>query len=155
MGFMLQCDRASCYFVYRTMPKSMAHNMEQDEAMPMWYVIYSHSANDTEVVSERANELSMSKELDHRSVRRVYLITYSQADLVKFPMRCSFAGAVLVSFSGVPASIQWWCCSQEEHQSSAGKHYHMAIKFDSWVYRQSWLESCRRNSKYSLGNGMH
>ena len=50
------------------------------------------------------------------------------------------AHAVLASFSGVPASIQQWCCSQEEHQLSTGKHYHMAIKFDK---NQQWLSSKR------------
>ena len=110
----------------------MAHNMAPVEDMPMC----SHLTNDTEVSLERNNESSMSKELDCRSVRRVYLITYSRADLVKFPTRRSFAHAVLASFSGVPASIQQWCCSQEEHQSSTGKHYHMAIKFDK---NQRWL----------------
>ena len=55
----------------------------------------SHLTNDTEVSLERNNESSMSKELDCRSVRRVYLITYSRADLVKFPTRRSFAHAVL------------------------------------------------------------
>ena len=114
----------------------MAHNMAPVEDMPMC----SHLTNDTEVSLERNNESSMSKELDCRSVRRVYLITYSRADLVKFPTRRSFAHAVLASFSGVPASIQQWCCSQEEHQSSTGKHYYMAIKFDK---NQRWLSSKR------------
>ena len=114
----------------------MAHNMAPVEDMPMC----SHLTNDTEVSLERNNESSMSKELDCRSVRRVYLITYSRADLVKFPTRRSFAHAVLALFSGVPASIQQWCCSQEEHQSSTGKHYHMAIKFDK---NQRWLSSKR------------
>ena len=59
----------------------MAHNMAQVENMPMC----SHLANDTEVASER-NESSMSKELDCRSVCRVYLIIYSQANPVKFFM---------------------------------------------------------------------
>ena len=48
----------------------------------------SHLTNDTDEVSlERNSESSMSKELDCRSVRRVYLITYSHANLVKFPTR--------------------------------------------------------------------
>ena len=90
----------------------------------------SHLTNDTEVALERNDELSMSKEFDCRSVWRVYLITYSRADLVKFAVRLSFSHAVLALFSGVPTSIQQWCCSQEEHQLPTGKHYHMAIKFE-------------------------
>ena len=65
------------------MLKRMAHNMATVEDMPMC----SPSTNDTEVALKRNNESSMSKELNCRSVRRVYLITYSRADLVKFPTR--------------------------------------------------------------------
>lgn len=78
-------------------------------------------------------------ELSSRCIRQVYLITYSQADLVKFPTRRSFADAVVASFSGVSATIEQWCCSQEEHQMS-GKHYHMAMKFNK---NQRWLSSKR------------
>lgn len=106
----------------------------------------SNSANTSDVDAESNAKSLTSKELDSRSIRRVYLITYSQADLVKFPTRRSFADAVLVSFSGVPPSIQQWCCSQEEHQSSGGKHYHMAIKFNR---NQRWLSSKRYLSKHN------
>ena len=68
----------------------MAHKMVPVEDMPMC----SHLTNDTEVSLERNSESSMSKELDCRSVRRVYLITYSRADLVRFPTRQSFAHTV-------------------------------------------------------------
>ena len=34
-----------------------------------------------------------------RDLRRVYLITYSQADVNKFPTRQSFANAVLAAFA--------------------------------------------------------
>ena len=71
----------------------MAHNMATVEDMRMC----SPSTNDTEVALERNNESSMSKELNCRSVRRVYLITYSRADLVKFPTRRSFVHTVLAS----------------------------------------------------------
>ena len=118
--------------------------MAQDGAMS------SNSANTSDVDAESNAKSLTSKELDSRSIRRVYLITYSQADLVKFPTRRSFADAVLVSFSGVPASIQQWCCSQEEHQSSGGKHYHMAIKFNR---NQRWLSSKRYLSKHNV-NGI-
>ena len=115
--------------------ENMAHNMVQVEGMPMC----SHLANDTEVASQR-NESSSC-----RSVWRVHLITYSGDDLVKFPTQRSFAHTILASFSGIPASIQQWCCSQEEHQSSAGKHYHIAVKFDK---NQQWLSSKRYCKRY-------
>ena len=39
--------------------------------------------------------------LNSRDLRRVYLITYSQADVDKFPTRASFAEAVIAAFSKV------------------------------------------------------
>ena len=39
--------------------------------------------------------------LNNRDLRRVYLITYSQADVKKFPTRIYFAEAVTAAFSKV------------------------------------------------------
>ena len=65
-------------------------------------------------------------EIDVRSVRKVYLITYSQADVVCFPTRHSFVEAVLYSFHNTPAKIMHWSCWLEEHPKSCGSHFHMA-----------------------------
>ena len=74
----------------------------------------------------------------HREVRSVYLITYSQADLDKFPTRDSFARTVVQAFdetrSGL-ADIVQWVCSQERH-SSGGTYYHMAVKLS---HARRWL----------------
>ena len=75
-------------------------------------------------------------ELSTRQVRQVYLVTYSQADTSKFPMRKLFAEAVVLSFSrGMTTSVVHWCCSQERHERS-GVHYHLAIKLTK---NQRWL----------------
>ena len=68
-------------------------------------------------------------ELNVKAVRKVYLVTYSQANLEKFPTRLSFARAVLCSFVETPATVVHWSCSREEHRES-GSHYHMALKLD-------------------------
>ena len=68
--------------------------------------------------------------IDVRSVRKVYLITYSQADVVRFPTRHSFVEAVLYSFHDTPAKIMHWSCCLEEHPKSGGSHFHMALKLD-------------------------
>lgn len=73
------------------------------------------------------------------AVRQVYLITYSQCDLQKFPTRQSFAEAVVASFGHTNAEILQWVCCKECH-SSGGYHYHMAIKLDRC---QRWLASRR------------
>ena len=69
-------------------------------------------------------------EIDVRSVRKVHLITYSQADVVRFPTRHSFVEAVLYSFHNTPAKIMHWSCWLEEHPKSCGSHFHMAQKLD-------------------------
>lgn len=80
-----------------------------------------------------------NEELDTRTVRKVYLITYSQAELARFPTRRSFVDAVLYSFHDTPANVVQWSCSLEQHAKS-GVHYHMAIKLDK---NQRWLASKR------------
>ena len=64
-------------------------------------------------------------------VQKTYLITYSQANLEKFPTRQSFANSVVEAFAS--ESTKWrllhWVCSMEDHQEG-GKHYHMALKFN-------------------------
>ena len=64
-------------------------------------------------------------EIGRRDLRRVYLITYSQADVNKLPTRHSFADAVLAAFA--ETNVMHWCCSKEHHQKS-GVHYHMSVK---------------------------
>lgn len=69
------------------------------------------------------------KEINLCCVWQVYLITYSQADKVRFPSRKSFAVAVLFSFNDTPAKVVQWCCCLEKHCSN-GIHYYMAVKLD-------------------------
>eukprot|EP00794_Sanderia_malayensis_P001976 gene1976-2245_t len=90
------------------------------------------------------------EELHYRTVRRTYLLTYSQADLSKFSTRESFADAVIASFENEVTStkskavIQNCVCSKELHPVTGGSHYHMAIKLSSqkrWKSAKSYLLS--------------
>ena len=68
--------------------------------------VRSNLQNDRNISTESnmsIDESSSAKELDSRSIRKVYLITYSKADLIKFPTRRSFADAVIALFSGLSA----------------------------------------------------
>ena len=78
-----------------------------------------------------ANKFGSEAELHYRAVRSTYLVTYSQANLEKFPSRDSFADCVVQAFESEKskASIQHWVCSMEEH-CDGGSHYHMAIKLN-------------------------
>ena len=85
---------------------------------------------------------SLTRELNASAVRQVYLVTYSQADLDKFPTRRSFAEAVVCSFHETDAKVLQWFCSKESHENG-GYHYHMALKLDRckrWLRSKSHLK---------------
>ena len=70
---------------------------------------------------------------DKDSVRSVYLLTYSRADLRIFPERKSFADAVceaVLNCEEPKAKIVQWSCCLESHKKGGGKHFHMAIKLN-------------------------
>ena len=64
-----------------------------------------------------------------KSNRRTYLVTYSQADLVKFPSRQSFGEAVEAAFNAGSGKVgvNYWACCKENHEM-ARQHYHVSIK---------------------------
>ena len=76
-------------------------------------------------------EQSSQVELGVREERRVYLITYSQADTTKVSSRQRFAEIVLEAFQlrqvSNESTVQQWACCLELHQTG-GIHFHMAIK---------------------------
>ena len=63
--------------------------------------------------------------------RRVFLITYSQADLSIFKDCESFVAAVVEAF-GSSNVVEWAYC--KELHEDGGEHFYMLIKFKS-----SWL----------------
>ena len=77
------------------------------------------------------DELDFNQSLGDRQVRRVYLITYSQANLEEFPNCTVFTEKILEYFTTVKGDnnppVQWACC-QEPHKDG-GKYYHMTIQF--------------------------
>lgn len=85
--------------------------------------------------------------LTEREFRSVYLVTYSQADMAKFPTREVFARAIVESFSTGTAEVVQWVCCREMHRKG-GDHYHLAIKLDR---NQRWMMSKRYlQSKYGI-----
>ena len=66
--------------------------------------------------------------IDVPSVRKLYLIIYSQADVGRFPPRQSFVEAVLYSFYDTPDKIMHWSCCMAEHPESGGSYFEMTLK---------------------------
>ena len=77
--------------------------------------------------------------MNRQVVRKTYLITYSQANLEKFPTRQSFANSVVEAFASesTKCCLLHWVCSMEDHQEG-GTHYHMALKFNM---NKRWLSA--------------
>lgn len=74
-------------------------------------------------------------ELQARSFRSVFLVTYSRANLDIIPNREAFSRCVLHAIDSTPARPIHWICSEERHRDGC-IHYHMAIKLDR---QQRWL----------------
>ena len=84
--------------------------------------------------------------------RVVYLITYSRADVVKFPSKESFSNAVLQAWQNFGVRVvQWVMCIEAHHNTDNGEHeqnmnlyhYHMAIKLEKrvrWFQVRKYLE---------------
>ncbi len=88
-----------------------------------------------QIVSVSRSFKMASNELDPRQVRTVYLITYSRADVRRFPTREVFSDAVLQAFGNTSTRVLQWVCCQEQHEDG-GPHFHMAVKLDKL---QRWL----------------
>ena len=72
--------------------------------------------------------------------RRVFLLTYSKADLKKFPTRRSFGRAVVQAFGG--NKVSWLAVAMETHPTTGGYHYHAAVrcsKVSRWLYAKNNL----------------
>ncbi len=84
------------------------------------------------------------KQLSGRVLRKCYVITYSRADMSKFPTKREFAEGVVEAFSqgNSNAKVKHWVCCKETH-ADGGFHYHMAISLSEnkrWVMAKKYLE---------------
>jgi len=70
-----------------------------------------------------------STPLDPRTIRKTYLVTYSQANRIIFPTRESFGQKVSDAFDrGVgKVKVMHWACCLESHENG-GDHYHVSLK---------------------------
>ena len=74
-------------------------------------------------------------------VRQVYLITYSQANLERFPTRRALAECVINAFRQTGSGVMQWVCCIERHKHN-GQHYHMAVKLERirrWISAKQYL----------------
>jgi len=68
-------------------------------------------------------------QMNNRTVRRVYLVTYSRVDLEKF-LECSDFGAAVADAFSTGASkekVFFYATCREKHEDEA-EHYHCVVK---------------------------
>ena len=82
-------------------------------------LFFQKELNKMSDLNSSIDELDFNQSLGDRQVRRVYLITYSQANLEKFPNCTVFTDKILEYFTTVKDDnnppVQWACC-QEPHK---------------------------------------
>ena len=73
--------------------------------------------------------MSDSEDFNENVNRRQYLITYSKADLQKFPTRQSFGEDIVSCLNNTgKVRVEYWAVSKEPHPNTSGFHYHMSVK---------------------------
>lgn len=100
-----------------------------------------NTTDDEQINDDILPRVRTLEQLRAQSVRQVYLITYSQADIQKFPTRRSFAESVIAAFSHTGLPVKQWVCCRERHRRE-GQHYHMAVKLERmrrWLAVKSFL----------------
>ena len=77
--------------------------------------------------------------------RRQYLVTYSKANLEKFPTRQSFGTMLAEQFDygSFKVKVLYWACCLEQH-TTGGVHYHCSLKLSG---SKKWVQVKRRISE--------
>ena len=77
-------------------------------------------------------------EINPKQACRIYLITYSQVDLSKFPTRESFGNAIPIAFNSSSKVKPTHCaCRMENHEDSESFHYNVLLALSG---PKRWLE---------------
>ena len=90
-------------------------------------------------------DFTSNSPISPRESRRTYLLTYSKADMERFPDCTSFANCILEAFDSGKSSakvVQWATCI-ENHTDGKSKHFHMAVKLSAtrrWYAVSKYLQ---------------
>jgi len=87
------------------------------------------------------------KSPDPSDSRRTYLLTYSKANMEKFPDCESFSKCVLQAFENgkSKSKVTQWATCIENHADGESKHFHMAVKLSSTRRWKSVFEQLRKS----------
>lgn len=104
--------------------------------------VQSEEGNADENESESQDDSNKITDLDERTVRRAYLLTYSQADMERFPTVEDFASAVVEAFSKTGHPVVQYAGCIENHRDG-NKHFHLAVSVKNlrrWLKVKEYLE---------------
>ena len=75
------------------------------------------------------DEFQSTQTVNSKPPRHTYLVTYSQADLTKFPTRKGFRKCIKKHFKGGSGKVkvQHWARAKEKHQNGR-VHYHVTLE---------------------------
>lgn len=110
----------------------------QTESPDPTFVFWEAPARPTSPIRQHQQQINTptSTRKDLKGInRRMYLVTYSQADTIRFPTRKSFADFVVAAFNKSyaktkktnPTRVIQWSVALEKHQDG-GDHYHVALR---------------------------
>ena len=116
--------------------------MSEESSMASSEDPFKNVTTESEIESEIDSDVE-EDELDPLVGRKQYLVTYSKANLQKFPTRESFGAAVQEEFDAgtSAAKVDYWACCLEPHKKSSGYHYHCSIKLTG---SKKWVSVKRR-----------
>ena len=82
-------------------------------------------------MAESEDEFQEDRVVNTSIGRRTYLVTYAQADMLKFPTRQSFGEMIQRHFDSGTSKVktEYWACCKEQHKDS-GEHYHLSLKLN-------------------------
>ena len=91
-------------------------------------------------------------ESDPKQARRVYLITFSQADRSKFPTRELFGNAITMAFnSSNKVKPTHWASCMKSHEDGKSFHHHVSLALSG---PKTWLEA-KRGLQEKFGVAVH
>jgi len=89
------------------------------------------------------------------------LVTYSKADMLRFPSREMFGQLVESAFNVGKGKVrvEYWACCLEQHEHTSGQHYHVSVKLSGhkrWnPVRIHLLENHGINVNFSESNASY
>lgn len=129
--------------LYQSTPDHQSPSTSSD---PVMIAMSPPAAVEQEDEEEEQETLSTPIPANPNS-KETFLITYSQADVLKVPDRASFGRLLADTFNSMEKDggiiVNRWTCGAETHSQTSGFHYHLAMEMKKprrWIMVRRCLE---------------